>query len=39
MRLAPSNKIEDRSICQMRVDNTKPIIKTETDNSAIITDE
>ena len=35
IRLAPSNMIEDKSMCQMKRDIPKPKIRTEIDNNAI----
>ena len=35
IRLAPSNKIEDKSMFQTKRDITKPKIRTEIDNNAI----
>ena len=35
IRLAPSNKIEDKSIFQIKRDIPKPKIRTEIDNKAI----
>lgn len=35
IRLVPSNKIEDKSMLQIKRDMTKPKIRTEIDNNAI----
>ena len=38
IRLVPSNKIEDKSISQIKKETPKPKIKTEIDNNAIKTE-
>ncbi len=38
IRLAPSNKIKDKSISQIKKETPKPIIRTEIDNKAIRTE-
>ena len=35
MRLAPSNKIDDKSISQIKKETPKPTTRTEIDNNAI----
>ena len=38
IRLVPSNKIEDKSISQIKKETPKPRTRSEIDNKAIITE-